>query len=198
MVYPVNEAFRREVRERALEVASRLTVERGWQQVRFVEVADEVGVSRPTMYSEFGNKAGLGEALVLAETTRFLGGLVDALEQYPGELGPAAKAALRYTVLSATENPLLHGVLTNAGDRGLLELLTSKSGAVLPLVMAALIDWFAEHFPDQPRPLLDELIEALVRLTLSHLVQPTRPLDETLASLERVTDLVIAAGIAAQ
>lgn len=194
MVYPVNEAFRREVRERALEVASRLTVARGWQQVRFVEVADEVGVSRPTMYSEFGNKAGLGEALVLAETTTFLAGLVDALEAHPGDIGLAAKSALRYTVVAATENPLLHGVLTNAGDRGLLELLTSKSGAVLPLVVEALIDWFAGHFPEQPRPLLDELIEALVRLTLSHLIQPTRPLDETLASLERITDIVIAAG----
>lgn len=192
--YPVNEAFRREVRERALEVASRLTVERGWQQVRFNEVADEVGVSRPTMYSEFGNKAGLGEALVLAETTAFLGGLVEALERFPGQLGPAAKSALRFTVMSATENPLLHGVLTNAGDRDLLALLTSKSGAVLPLVVEALIDWFAEHFPGEPRPLLDELIEALVRLTLSHLVQPTHPLDETLASLERITDIVIAAG----
>jgi len=194
VVYPVNEAFRREVRERALEVASRLTVARGWQQVRFVEVADEVGVSRPTMYSEFGNKAGLGEALVLAETTTFLAGLVDALEAHPGDIGLAAKSALRYTVVAATENPLLHGVLTNAGDRGLLELLTSKSGAVLPLVVEALIDWFAGHFPEQPRPLLDELIEALVRLTLSHLIQPTRPLDETLASLERITDIVIAAG----
>ncbi len=194
MVYPVNEAFRREVRERALEVASRLTVARGWHQVRFVEVADEVGVSRPTMYSEFGSKAGLGEALVLAETTTFLAGLVDALEAHPGEIGRAAKSALRYTVVAATENPLLHGVLTNAGDRGLLELLTSKSGAVLPLVVEALIDWFAEHFPQEPRPLLDELIEALVRLTLSHLIQPTHSLEETLASLERITDIVIAAG----
>jgi AcrR family transcriptional regulator len=68
-VYPINEAFRREVRERALSVARDLTLTRGWQQVRFVEVADAVGVSRPTMYSEFGNKAGLGEALVLEETT---------------------------------------------------------------------------------------------------------------------------------
>ncbi|HEX2904481.1 MAG TPA: TetR family transcriptional regulator [Jatrophihabitans sp.] len=196
--FPVNEAFRREVRERALEVASRLTIERGWQHVRFVEVADEVGVSRPTMYSEFGSKAGLGQALVLAETTTFLTGLVAALESRPGDLSAAAKAALRYTVVAATDNRLLHGVLTSAGDRDLLQLLTSKSGAVLPLVVSALIEWFAEHFPDQPRPLLDELIEALVRLTLSHLVQPTRPLDETLASLERITDLVIAAGLAAR
>jgi len=192
--FPVNEAFRREVRERALEVASRLTVQRGWQQVRFNEVADEVGVSRPTLYSEFGNKAGLGEALVLAETTAFLAGLVEALERHPGELGAAAKSALHYTVMSATDNPLLHGVLTSAGDADLLALLASKSGAVLPLVVAALIDWFAEHFPDEPRPLLDELIEALVRLTLSHLIQPTRSLPDTLAALERITDLVIEAG----
>lgn len=191
MVYPVNEAFRRQVRERALQVARRLTVERGWQQVRFVEVADAVGVSRPTMYSEFGNKAGLGEALVLAETEAFLAGLTAALADHRTDVREAAKAALRYTMLAATENPLLHGVLTNAGDRDLLELLTAKSGPVLPIAVAALTGWFGEHFPDLPSPLFGELVEALVRLTLSHLTQPTHGLAETLASLERITDLVL-------
>ena len=191
MVYPVNEAFRREVRERALEVARRLTVERGWQQVRFVEVADEVGVSRPTMYSEFGNKSGLGEALVLAETDDFLTGLLAALADERADLSSAAKAALRYTVLAASENPLLHGVLTNAGDRDLLQLLTSKSGPVLPIAVTVLTDWFREHYPQVPEPMFGELVEALVRLTLSHLTQPTRELPETLESLERITDLVL-------
>jgi len=191
VVYPVNEAFRREVRERALEVARRLTVERGWQQVRFVEVADEVGVSRPTMYSEFGNKSGLGEALVLAETDDFLTGLLAALADERADLSSAAKAALRYTVLAASENPLLHGVLTNAGDRDLLQLLTSKSGPVLPIAVTVLTDWFREHYPQVPEPMFGELVEALVRLTLSHLTQPTRELPETLESLERITDLVL-------
>jgi len=184
VVYPVNEAFRREVRERALEVARRLTVERGWQQVRFVEVADEVGVSRPTMYSEFGNKAGLGEALVLT-------GLLATLADESANLNSAAKAALRYTMLAASENPLLHGVLTNAGDRDLLRLLTSKSGPVLPIAVTVLTDWFREHFPQVPEPIFGELIEALVRLTLSHLTQPTHELPEALSSLERITDLVL-------
>jgi len=191
VVYPVNEAFRREVRDRALQVARRLTVERGWQQVRFVEVADAVGVSRPTMYSEFGNKAGLGEALVLAETEEFLSGLIAALADHRTDLAEAAKAALRYTMLAASQNPLLHGVLTNAGDRDLLRLLTSKSGPVLPIAVAVLTGWFGEHFPDMPEPLFGELIEALVRLTLSHLIQPTHDLPETLASLERITDLAL-------
>jgi AcrR family transcriptional regulator len=190
-VYPINEAFRREVRERALSVARDLTLTRGWQQVRFVEVADAVGVSRPTMYSEFGNKAGLGEALVLEETTSFLNGILAELERHTDDLAGAAKAALRYTVIAAEKNPLLHGVLTNAGDKDLLLLLTSQSGPVLAVAIEVLTGWFDEHFTDAERPLLGELIEALVRLTLSHLVQPTHDLDETVRLLERITDLVV-------
>ncbi len=193
--YPVNEAFRRQVRERALEVARGLTLSRGWQQVRFIEVADSVGVSRPTMYSEFGSKAGLGTALVLAETTDFLTGLVDSISDRSDDLAGAAKAALRYTVVAAHENPLLHGMLTNAGDAGLLLLLTSQSGPVLPAAISVLTQWFTENFPQQPATELGELIEALVRLTLSHLVQPTHPLTETLEMLERVTDLVLRAAL---
>ena len=105
----------------------------------------------------------------------------------------AAKAALRYTLVTASQNPLLHGVLTNAGDSDLLLLLTSQSGPVLPIAVSVLGDWFGERFPAVPSALLTELIEALVRLTLSHLIQPTHDLPETLAMLERVTDLVISA-----
>jgi AcrR family transcriptional regulator len=194
-VYPVNEAFRREVRERALDVARELTLERGWQRIRFVEVADAVGVSRPTMYSEFGNKAGLGEALVSAETTDFLSGLVGEIGQRSNDLSGAAKAALRYTVLQAHDNPLLHGMLTNAGDTDLLLLLTSQSGPVLSTAISVLTDWFVENFPEYPPALLGELIESLVRLTLSHLVQPTHDLDTTLGMLERITDLMVSAAL---
>ena len=192
----MNEAFRRQVRERALEVARRLTVDRGWQQVRFVEVADEVGVSRPTMYSEFGSKAGLGQALVLAETTAFMTGIIDTLGAHTDDLATAAKAALEYTLVTASQNPLLHGVLTNAGDSDLLLLLASKSGPVLPLAVSVLADWFGQHFPEVPDQLLSELIEALVRLTLSHLMQPTHDIPQTLGMLARVTDLVVSAVMA--
>jgi AcrR family transcriptional regulator len=189
--YPINEAFRHEVRERALAAARERTLARGWQQVRFIEIADAVGVSRPTMYSEFGNKAGLGEALLLAETTEFLTGIIAELEPHTDDLTAAAKAALRFTITTAEQNPLLHGVLTNAGDTDLLLLLTSQSGPVLSVAIEVLTSWFVENFPDVEQPLLSELIEALVRLTLSHMVQPTHELAETIELLERITDLVV-------
>ena len=55
--------FRRQVRERVLEAAYAHTVERGWDRVRVGEIAVESGVSRPTLYREFGITA---EAVVAA------------------------------------------------------------------------------------------------------------------------------------
>ena len=61
-VEPLRLTFRRQLREQALGAAHGLTVDKGWSQVRMGEVAALTGVSRPTLYKEFGDKQGLGEA----------------------------------------------------------------------------------------------------------------------------------------
>lgn len=50
---------RGEVREALLEAAARLFVERGYHGVGLENVGEEVGVSRQTVYNQFGSKAGL-------------------------------------------------------------------------------------------------------------------------------------------
>lgn len=189
--YPVNEAFRREVRERALAVAREQTLQHGWQRVRFVEVADAVGVSRPTMYSEFGNKAGLARALVADEVEKFLIGLVNEMNAHEDDLTEAAKAALAYVVVKAQENPLIHAVFTNAGDSDLLLLVTAETEPVLMNAVSIITAWINLQFPDIQHPLTDEMIESLVRLVISHLVQPTHSTDETIAMLGRLIDMFI-------
>jgi hypothetical protein len=64
---------------------------------------------------------------------------------------------------------------------------------VLPIAVEVLTGWFAEHFPEVAGPHFGELIEALIRLTLSHLIQPTHSVDDTLAQLGRITELVVPA-----
>lgn len=189
--FPVNEAFRREVRERALAVAREQTLAHGWQRIKFVEVADAVGVSRPTMYSEFGNKAGLARALVADEVQQFLLGLVGEMADHKDSLADAAKAALRFVVEKAHENPLLHAVLTNAGDTDLLLLVTAETEPVLANAVSILTGWINSQFPNLEQPFADEMIEALIRLVLSHLVQPTHDVEHTLAILDRLCDTVI-------
>ncbi len=53
--------------ERVVDAAVRLTAETGWSQVTMAKLADEVGVSRQTVYNEIGTKSGLAEAMILRE-----------------------------------------------------------------------------------------------------------------------------------
>ena len=65
-------SFRRHLRDEVLRAARELTIEKGWERVRMSEVAELVGVSRPTLYKEFTDKQGLGDALVVSEGQLFL------------------------------------------------------------------------------------------------------------------------------
>ena len=134
-VEPLRLTFRRQVREHALQVAHSLTVDRGWSQVRMSEVAAQTGVSRPTLYKEFGDKAGLGEAVVLREASRFLEGIQGALEAHVGDAKRGIAAAVDYTLDEAGRSPLLKAVLIsnrdlNGGSQastGMLPLLTTSA-----------------------------------------------------------------------
>lgn len=175
----LRETFRRHVREQVLIAARALTLERGWDRVRISEIASLVGVSRPTIYKEFGDKAGLGDALVLQEAERFLAGIATVLEDNAGDAAAAVTAAVRFTFDEAERSPLLKAVLVSnrpgeqphAEPTGVLPLLpTSRS--MLQTASLALTTWFCDHFAQLDATDVADGIDALVRLTISHLVLP--------------------------
>ena len=65
-------AEHRPVRERVLDATAAITVEHGWASVTMAKVAGMAGVSRQTVYNEYGAKPALGQAMVLREVDRFL------------------------------------------------------------------------------------------------------------------------------
>jgi AcrR family transcriptional regulator len=165
--------FRAHVRDEALDACHALAIERGWAQVRLSEVAASVGVSRPTLYKEFGSKDGLGEALVRRETERFLVGVRETLDAHDGDVAGALTAAVQFALVTAEANPLLHAVLTaTRGNDGLLPMLTTRSSPVLDPATAALTYWFAEHAPELDQTEVREAVDVTVRLVVSHLVLP--------------------------
>lgn len=165
--------FRRQVRERVLAAAHRHTVERGWERVRVGDVAVDSGVSRPTLYREFGNKDGLGEALMTREAERFFTAIGEALAQHD-EVAEAIAAASRLTLEESASNPLLAAVLTGSrtGDAGLLPFLTSRSETIRASARALLVGWFTTRRPDIDQATVEETVDAVVRLVISHVVAP--------------------------
>jgi AcrR family transcriptional regulator len=166
--------FRAQVRDEALDVCHALAIERGWAQVRLSDVATAIGVSRPTLYKEFGSKDGLGEALVRRETERFLVGVMTTLDRHDDDVPAALTAAVHFALVSAEENPLLHAVLTatRGGTDGLLPMLTTRSSPVLDPATAVLTAWFAEHAPEYDLTEVREAVDVIVRLVVSHLALP--------------------------
>ncbi|WP_345414261.1 TetR/AcrR family transcriptional regulator [Actinomycetospora chlora] len=165
--------FRRQVRERVLATAHQHTVERGWERVRVGEVAVDSGVSRPTLYREFGNKDGLGEALMSREAERFFAAIAEALSRHE-DVGEAVAAATRLTLEEAADNPLLKAVLTGSrsGDAGLLPFLTSRSESIRESARALIATWLEQRRPDLVPSTIEETVDAVVRLVISHVVAP--------------------------
>jgi TetR/AcrR family transcriptional repressor of nem operon len=57
--------------QRALDVAQRLTQERGFNAFSYADIAQEVGVSKAALHYHFASKADLGEALIFRYWNRF-------------------------------------------------------------------------------------------------------------------------------
>ena len=113
----LRESFRTHLRERTLEAAYAEAVAKGWDKVRVGQVAESVGTSRAMVYKEFGDKQGLGEALVLHESERFLVGIQKVLAEEPAarvspaDVVGAVRASVDYTLAQAAASPLLRAML---------------------------------------------------------------------------------------
>ncbi|QDQ13573.1 TetR/AcrR family transcriptional regulator [Streptomyces spectabilis] len=98
-------------RESLLDAAYTALARRPWAGVRMVDVAAVAGVSRQTLYNEFGSKDGLARALLRRETDAYLRGVERALAQARDPVDRLA-AVSAWTIGAARENVLVRAVLT--------------------------------------------------------------------------------------
>ncbi|WP_164492238.1 TetR/AcrR family transcriptional regulator [Streptomyces nigra] len=102
------------MRERVLEEAWTLAAQNGWDRVRVADLAERSEVSRPSIYKEFGDRAGVGQALVERETERFLTRLAAVLDSGGGDVAGALRRGVAHTLDEGRRNPFIRAVLTAA------------------------------------------------------------------------------------
>ena len=163
------------MRERVLEAAVALTTRDGWARVTMARLADEVGVSRQTVYNEVGSKPALAEAMILRELERFLGLVTVAFDAHPTDLVAAIRDSARAVLEASTDNPLLRAVVsaTHGADTELLPLLTTHAGALLSTAKLVLVERVAPYRVDLGPAELEAAIDMVVRVVLSHVMQPS-------------------------
>jgi AcrR family transcriptional regulator len=149
------------------------------------KVAARAGVSRQTVYNEMGSKPGLGQAMVMRELDRFLAVVSAELDRHD-DLVEAIRSAAHRILVMARENPLLDAVLASAhgvsrGEPGsaneLLPFLTTDAQPLISAATAVIAERLPSRFPDVG--LTDHeaaiAIDSVVRLVLSHVMQPGSP-----------------------
>lgn len=175
---PPRVAWRKQMRERVLAEAWALAAEAGWDRVRVADLALRAEVSRPSLYKEFGDRAGIGRALVQRETEKFLLSLATVLDNHRDDLGTALEAGVAHALAEARANPFVGAVLTAArgGTDALLPFLTSRPEPVFSSAWRLLSAWLGEVAPQATDSRRGEAADLAVRLTLSHMLLPgSRP-----------------------
>jgi AcrR family transcriptional regulator len=193
-------------RESLLDAALSALAQHPWGAVRMVDVAATAGVSRQTLYNEFGSKEGIARALARREADDFLDGVEHALSAAsrhgadPGECFAAATARMLHT---ARANGLVRATLTGCRGDGVpaAAVITVPAQRRLrarkedqPLTsteVVAAIRSRAALALEQGFPKLDPAdvawtCEAAVRLGLSYVVAPAVTDEEACLQVARL------------
>lgn len=162
----------RGTRERVLDAAERTATEVGMAKLRVGQVAALAGVSRQTVYNEFGDKFGLAEAVAV----RVAGRLIDAIEvelaRHPS-LPVSVASGMALALRVAAEQPLVQLTLARKDDDDMIALLTTDAAAVIEATTRRLVEIGGKLWPEVAPD--DHLLIAdlATRLTISHLVCST-------------------------
>ena len=181
------------MRERVIEAAVATTTESGWSAVTMAAIAERVGVSRQTVYNEVGTKQGLAEAMILHELDRFLGVVTVAFDEHPTDLVASIRAASAGVLELALDNKLLHAVVsaTHGADTELLPLLTTHAESLLAAAKIVVAERLTPYDVGLDTRHLDAAIDMVVRVVLSHVMQPSATPADTADDIAWIAERVL-------
>jgi AcrR family transcriptional regulator len=177
---PYPQAARQLLRETLFGAARDQLENRAWSEITMSDIAGTAGVSRQTLYKEFGSRDEFSQAFVIHEGERFLDGVDAAVREHLDDPHSAVRAALEKFLRAAGEDPLVRLLLSDDGTGGMLPLVTTQGMPVVQWATARLTATIQEGWPQAPADKTALLAESLTRLAISYITAPTDP-PETIA-----------------
>lgn len=170
---PYPQAARELLRQTFFGAARDQLAERPWSEITMSDIAAAAGVSRQTLYKEFGNRNEFGLAFVINEGERFLSDVEDAVRAHLDDPRAAIGAAMELFLRTAGEDPLIRILLSDDGTGGMLPFVTTQGVPVVRWATARLAAVIEEGWPQARVEDVALLAESLVRLAISHVTTPS-------------------------
>jgi AcrR family transcriptional regulator len=166
------DATRELLRDRLLDAADELLADHDWAAITMAAVARGAGVSRQTLYNEFGSRQEFAQAYVLREADRFVRTAEHAIADHRDDPEAALAAAFSGFLADAAENPLVRAMISGDPANGLVALVTTRGALVLGAASERLAAFFVATWPQLEQREARPAAESVVRLAISHALLP--------------------------
>ena len=179
--YPV--AARELLRDTLLDAARDLLQQRDWAEITMADIAAAAGVSRQTLYSEFGSRSEFAQSFFLREADRFLMAVEEAVNSCLDDPVAALAAAFDVFLTAAADDPVIRSVVSGEGNDSLLPYVTTQGQPVVEQAAHRLAVVISAGWPQVGEDAVSLLAECVVRLAISYAALPKGPAGMTAASV---------------
>lgn len=171
---PWGEVSRSLLRDTVLRAADRLLAERAWSDITMAQVARVAGVSRQTVYNEFGTRRELALAYAMWAGDQLLDEVERCVADHRDDPLAALVAAFTVFLDLGAGHPLVRSLADSSGADDLASVLAgTRRSSIVGNASSRLAEIIAAAWPEFPSEAVSVASEVLVRLAVSHLLQPT-------------------------
>ncbi len=183
---PYAEASRGLLRDLVLDAMRDLLLAKDWSSITLSDVAGVAGISRQTIYNEFGSRQGLAQGYALRLADRLVDAVDDAIYSNVGDIHQAFLSGFRAFFLESAADPLVISLLTGAAKPDLLQIITTDSAPIISRCSARLTDSFTNSWVQASEEDSGVLARAIVRLAMSYVSMPPEADHDVASDLARL------------
>jgi AcrR family transcriptional regulator len=169
---PYAEASRVLLRDSILDGMRDMLLTRDWSAITLSDVAKAAGISRQTIYNEFGSRQGLAQGYALRLADRLVDQIEDAIVGNVGDVYAAFRQGFRDFFTESAADPLVISLLTGAAKPDLLQIITTDSAPIITRCSARLTETFMHSWVRASEEDAGVLARAIVRLAMSYVSMP--------------------------
>lgn len=183
---PYAEASRALLRDSVLDAMRDLLLTRDWSAITLSDVARAAGISRQTIYNEFGSRQGLAQGYALRLADRLVDAVHASLEANVGNIYQAFLQGYHTFFTETAADPLVVSLLTGVAKPDLLQLITTDSAPIITRASERLATAFTQTWVATSDDDANVLSRAIVRICLSYVSMPPEADHDVAADLARL------------
>ena len=169
---PYAEASRALLRDSVLDAMRELLLTRDWSAITLSDVARAAGISRQTIYNEFGSRQGLAQGYALRLADRLVDTVHAAIDANVGNIYEAFLQGFRSFFAESAADPLVISLLSGVAKPDLLQVITTDSAPIITRASTRLTWAFTQSWVATSDEDAGVLARAIVRLCLSYVSMP--------------------------